>query len=187
MVSEIKLISQLGYIFFPEANWKIIKFMGTWEPYQSRPQELFPTSGLCYWLTPPTWSKLFKDPFQIFIYISYVLLTSTIFSHLSVINEDHSDNPETVIYELLGPTKLTMSGKYKDSDEVLKQEIRRLVPVATVLGGLTWGLLWILCEVLEVTGGGQGVLLIAETVYRIYEMWLHERKTYSTYRNMRVS
>ena len=185
MISEIKLISQLGYIFFPENKWRIIKFMGIWEQYQSR-QELYPISGLCYWLTPPTWSKLFKDPFQVFIYISYVLLTSTIFSHISVINEDHSDNPETVIYDLLGPTKLTMSGNHKDSDEVLKQEIRKLVPVAIVLGGLTWGLLWVLSDILEVAGGGQGMLLIAETIYRIYEMWLRECKTsYSSFKKMR--
>jgi protein transport protein SEC61 subunit alpha len=182
MVSEIKLLSQLGYIFFPEIDWRIVKFMGIWEQHQAR-QELIPISGLCYWLTPPTWSKLSRDPFQVFIYVSYVLLTSTIFSHISVINEDHSDNPETVIYELLGPTELTMSGKHKDSDEALKQEIRRLVPVATVLGGLIWGLIWILCDILEISGGGQGMLLIAETGYRIYEIWLKEHKT--TYNSMR--
>jgi protein transport protein SEC61 subunit alpha len=176
MTSEIKLISQLGYIFFPENNWRIIKFMGTWEQQQSR-QELSPISGLCYWLTPPTWLKLFKDPFQVFIYISYVLLTSTIFSYISVINEEHSDNPETVIFDLLGPTNLTISGNLKDSDEILKQEIRKLIPVATVLGGLTWGLLWVLSDILEVTGGGQGMLLLVETIYRIYEIWLREYKT----------
>jgi hypothetical protein len=51
-------------------------------------------------LLKPLWSKLSKDHFQIFIYVSYVVLTSTIFSHLSVINDDHSDNPETVMNHL---------------------------------------------------------------------------------------
>jgi preprotein translocase subunit SecY len=64
----------------------------------------------------------------------------------------------------------------------LRQEIRRVVPVATVLGGLTWGLLWILSDILEVTGGGQGMLLIAETAYRIYEASLADRKKAVTVR-----
>jgi preprotein translocase subunit SecY len=166
-------LSQLKYIFFPELNWRILNFLGTWKQSQSL---LIPVSGVCYWLTPPTWSKLFQDPLQVSVYSSYILLTSAIFSYLSVNKDDHKDNPETVIDELLGPTDLTMAGKFKDPDEALRQEIRRVVPVATVLGGLTWGLVWILSDILEVTGGGHGMLLIAETAYRIYEASLADRK-----------
>jgi preprotein translocase subunit SecY len=168
------MLSQVKHIFFSELNWRVLNFLGTWQQSQSI---LIPVSGICYWLTPPTWSKLFKDPLQVSVYICYILLTSAIFSHLSVNKNDYEDNPESVIEDLLGPTDLTMAGKFEDSDEALRQEIRRVIPIATVLGGLMWGLIWILSDILEVTGGGQGMLLIAETIYRIYEAWVAEKKT----------
>jgi preprotein translocase subunit SecY len=173
------LVSQVRHIFFSELNWRVLNFLGTWQQSQSI---LIPVSGVCYWLTPPTWSKLFQDPLQVSVYIFYLLFTSVIFSYLSVYKNDYEDNPESVIDDLLGPTDLTMAGKFKDSDEALRQEIRRVVPIATVFGGLMWGLIWILSDMLGVIGGGQGILLIAETLYHIYEAWLADKKTVAAVR-----
>jgi hypothetical protein len=99
--------------------------------------ELVPVTWLCYSLTPPTWRTLSADRLRTFVYITYVLLTFPLFSRWAISGEDCNENPENVIADLLGPTKIN-PGYNGEPDETLRTELRRLVSIASILGG--WGL-----------------------------------------------
>ena len=167
--------SQLGHLLLLEISSKWFWFFGTWEQLQSKP-ELVATSGLCYWLKSPTLNTLRSDPFRAFVYIAFMLFTCALLSRLSIRNEECEENPEKVIYELLGPTHVTMAGvKDGDSDEALKREVARLVPVAAIFGGLVLGSISVICDIFGVIGGGQGMLLATSIMYGAYEMWKNEQ------------
>lgn len=97
-------------------------------------------------------------------------------SRWSIRDEDCEENPEKLIQDLLGPTHLTMAGvKGEDSDEALKKEVKRLVPVASILGGLVLGIICVVSEILGVIGGTQGMLIATSIMYSVYESWLKEQ------------
>jgi len=97
-------------------------------------------------------------------------------SHWSLRDEDCDENPEKLIQDLLGPTHITMAGvKGEDSDEALKKEVKRLVPVASTLGGLVLGTICVVSEILGVIGGAQGMLIATSIMYSVSESWLKER------------
>jgi hypothetical protein len=61
-----------------------------------------------------------------------------------------------------------------DSDEKLKEEIKRLVPMAAILGGLVLGCVCIVSDVFGVIGGAQGMLVATNIMYTHYEAWEKE-------------
>jgi len=106
-----------------------------------------------------------------------MLSVCAILSRWSIRDEDCEENPEKLIQDLLGPTHLTMAGvKGEDSDEALKKEVKRLVPVASTLGGLVLGIICVVSEVLGVIGGAQGMLIATSIMYSAYEAWLKEQR-----------
>ena len=169
---------QLAAILVPEIWLKWFWFLSVWEIHESKP-ELVPVSGFCYWLTPPTWRTLLTDPFRSFIYITSVLLTCALISRLSINNEDCEENPDNVTADLLGPTQVTLATvTASNPDEALRKEVQRLVPAASILGGLIMGCMYVVSDVFGVIGGGQGTLIITSILYGGYEMWLKEAKAY---------
>jgi protein transport protein SEC61 subunit alpha len=178
MVHQILFITQLGTIFSPEMWEKWFWFLGTWEMHEVK-AEFVPVTGLCYWLTPPTWRTLSADRLRTFVYITYVLLTCALFSRWAISNEDCDENPENVIADLLGPTQITLATLYRNPDEALKREVRRLVPTASILGGLALGCICVTSDVFGVIGGGQGMLVATSIIYKGYELWLKEQGGFS--------
>jgi len=97
-------------------------------------------------------------------------------SRWSIRDEGCEENPQKVIKDLLGPTHLTMAGiREGDPDEALEKEIKRLVPVASTLGGMAWGIICVVSEILGVIGGAQGTLIATSIIYSAYESWLEEQ------------
>jgi protein transport protein SEC61 subunit alpha len=66
-------------------------------------------------------------------------------------------------------------GKGHDSDEALRREVARLVPVAATLGGLILGVVCVLSDLLGVVGGAQGMLIASSIMYSVYESWSKEQ------------
>ena len=62
-----------------------------------------------------------------------------------------------------------------DSDDALKREVKRLVPVASTLGGMVWGIICVVSEILGVIGGAEGILIATSIMYSAYESWLKEQ------------
>jgi preprotein translocase subunit SecY len=60
-------------------------------------------------------------------------------------------------------------------NEELKREVRRLVPTASILGGLALGCICVTSDVFGVIGGGQGMLVTTNIIYKGYELWLKEQ------------
>lgn len=117
---------------------------------------------------------MLENPIQGFVYIGYILVTCIIATYRSVNDEEHEDNPHAVVDDLLGPTYLTMPGKHDDPDEALRIEVLRLMSAATILGALAMGIVCVACDILNIIGGGQNMLLVMDSVYRIYEEWYDE-------------
>lgn len=167
--------SQLAHLMFPKffANW--FWYLGIFEQHDSK-LELIPISGLCYWLTPPTLNTLTFDPFRVFVYIIYMLTACAFLSRISIRFESCEENPQRVIDDLLGPTHLTMAGvREGDSDEALKQEVNKLIPVAAILGGIALGVICVVSDILGVIGGAQGMLVATSIIYSAYDSWLTEQ------------
>jgi preprotein translocase subunit SecY len=139
-----------------------------------------PVAGLSYWLSPPTWRTLLTDQFRSFVYITYVLLTCATLSRLAIGDEECEENPDNVTADLLGPTQVTFASiTIPNPDAALKKEIQRLIPAASVLGGLVLGCIFVASDVFGVIGGGQGMLVTTSILYKGYEMWLKERKAFT--------
>jgi preprotein translocase subunit SecY len=88
-------------------------------------------------------------------------------------NSDN-DNSDTLIEDLLGATHLTMSGVKEDSDLALKKEVGRLVSAATILGGLSLGMICVFSDVVGVIGGAHGILVLSSILYSLSEQWKKE-------------
>jgi preprotein translocase subunit SecY len=176
-VHQILFVTQLGTILSPEIWGKWGWFFGVWEMHESH-AELVPVTGLCYWLTPPTWRTLSADRPRTFVYITYVPLTFALFSRWAVSGEDCDENPENVIADLLGPTQITLATN-GNRDENLRTEVWWLVPSASIFGGLTLGCVCITIDVFGVIGGGQEMLIATSVIYKGYELWLKEHVAFS--------
>jgi protein transport protein SEC61 subunit alpha len=147
-----------------------------WKQREESILKFVPISGLTYWLMPPTLSALSTEPFRVFVYFMYILCMCAFLSYKSIRGKDCRENPGNLIEDLLGPTHLTMAGiKQGDSDEALKKEVSRLVPVATILGGLILGMICVVSDMLGVIGGTPGMLISTSIFYNCYELWLKER------------
>jgi preprotein translocase subunit SecY len=118
------------------------------------------------------------DRLRIFVYITYVLLTSALFSRWAIGGEDCDENPENVIADLLGPTQITLA-TMGNPDETLRTEVRRLVPTASILGGLALGCVCVTSDVFGEIGGEQGMLVATSVIYKGYELWLKEHGAFS--------
>jgi preprotein translocase subunit SecY len=85
------------------------------------------------------------------------------------------ENAEDVAEDLIYASMITMAGRNDDSDAALKAELARVIPVASILGGVALGVVCVVSETVGVIGGGQGMVLSANIIYRWYEMGVKER------------
>ena len=81
----------------------------------------------------------------------------------------HSSS-QTLILLLLSPP-----ADHTNPDEALKREVRRLDPTASILGALALGYICVTSDVFGVIGGGQGMLVTMNIIYKGYELWLKEQ------------
>jgi preprotein translocase subunit SecY len=102
-----------------------------------------------------------------------MLVLCALFSCISAETSDLSAN--NVADGLIMFNKVTMAGQTRDSDLALRQELKRVVPVASILGGLVLGFICIVTDILGVIGGGQGMLLATNIIHGYYELGMNER------------
>jgi len=83
----------------------------------------------------------------------------------------------------LGPAKVAQqlmdSGMqipgYRRSGRPIESILKRYIPVVTVLGGITVGLVAGLADFFGVYGSGTGILLSVGIIYQYYELLMRER------------
>ena len=168
------LWSQLFHCFLPDFSFRYLWLLGIWEQHESK---LIPVAGLSYLLTPPTFDTLFTQCSHALIYTICMLGICIFISRQSIQDEDCEENPEKIIQDLLGPTYLTFAGPHEGNpDEALRKEVERLIPVASIFGGLTLGMICVVSDILGIIGGSQGMLVSMSIVSSINESWIKERK-----------
>jgi preprotein translocase subunit SecY len=64
---------------------------------------------------------------------------------------------------------------YRRSERPIEQILKRYIPVVTVLGGITVGLVAGISDFLGVFGSGTGILLSVGIIYQYYELLMRER------------
>jgi len=84
-----------------------------------------------------------------------------------------------MIKDLLGPTQIILATMDRNTDEALRIEVRRLVPIASILGGVALGCICVTSDVFGVIGGRPGMLLTTSIIYKGYELWLKEQGAFS--------
>lgn len=155
------------HMFIP-TTWKIFLILGNWT--EGGPLGYVPSGGLIYWLLPPFYFPDCKDRFRLCVYGAYIITSCVLAAWCTLQKEDHDYNPVKMAEDLLGPTGVTRAGKYsgewKDGDEALRSELQKVIPAATVVGGVILGTLCVFCDMLHLLGGGHsllGLTIIVET------------------------
>ena len=168
-------LTMFRQIFIP-TTWRILLKWGTWDS-GGEYLPMTPSGGLVYWFVPPYMFPTCLNPYRTWIYGIYIIGSCVISARCTITQDDHEYNPDKMVEDLLGPTGVTMAGKPDEkADDALRQELCRILPVATILGGLIVGSICVFCDVLNILGGGHAMLIGTSVVWSIYEMRKDEKK-----------
>lgn len=140
IVSYICTISQFAYNRF--ANSAIVRLLGVWEPHQTS-GHMSPVAGLSYYITSPYQaSDILKDPLQFIIYFIFILSSSAFLSKAWI--EFSGTSPKDVAKQMRDQNMI-MRGHREGS---MYKELKRIIPTAAALGGLTIGAISISADLL---------------------------------------
>ncbi|OWB56798.1 hypothetical protein B5S28_g2712 [[Candida] boidinii] len=162
LTSNIFIISQILYSRFP--NNLLVKLIGSWEPKPGS-QQLFASSGLVYFIQPPTsLTEALLDPIKTVIYVLFVLLTCAFFSKTWI--------------EVSGTSPRDVAKQFKDQGLVIAghretsvyKELKKIIPTAAAFGGACIGALSVISDLSGTLGSGTSILLAATTIYGYIEM-----------------
>ncbi|KAJ3350222.1 translocon subunit [Allomyces javanicus] len=167
LVSNVFLISQLLYNRFPDNL--LVRLLGVWKP-QEGTNHFFATSGLAYYLTPPS-SLLaaLTDPIHFALYTAILLSACALLSKAWI--EVSGSSPRDVARQLKDQG-LVIRG-YRDT--TMYKELKRVIPTAAALGGLCIGLLSVSADLLGAIGSGTGILLAVTIIYQYFELFAKEQ------------
>jgi preprotein translocase subunit SecY len=167
-VSVLRLTAITGYI---HTNWPSllrytpIRLLGTWTTSPLDNETPVPSTGLLSWLTPPE-PYLPSPPHNVELYTLTVVALSVFGTFLLLLNPDpHS----TTIHPCSCPRGVTLRGTTTDPDHSLQRLLRRTILPASALGATLIALLCVLADVLDVLGGGYGVLCCSGVFYALFE------------------
>lgn len=166
LTSNIFLISQSLYNQFPSNL--LIRMFGTWQSREGSSQ-LFATSGLAYYLQPPsTILEAIWDPIKTVFYIVFVVTASSLFAKTWA--EISGSSPKDVAKQFKAQS-ISIVGHREGS--VLK-ELKRIIPVAASVGGAVVGLIMVGSDLLGAFGNGTAILMAVATIQSYFEMMMEE-------------
>ncbi|CCE61907.1 hypothetical protein TPHA_0B02340 [Tetrapisispora phaffii CBS 4417] len=159
--SNIFLISQILYQRFPSNPF--VNLLGVWG-VKPGTQNQMALSGLAYYIQPPTsLMEIPLDPIKFVVYVSFVLGTCAIFSKTWI--EISGSSPRDVAKQFKDDG-LVINGKRESN---VYRELKRIIPTAAALGGITIGALSIGSDFLGTLGSGTSILMATTTIYGYYE------------------
>lgn len=181
---------------------KYFWWLGVWE-IKPTGQSLRPASGLIYWITAPdNFRSLRFVVYTLFILLSGAIsswvaildkeklenpdklaedllyangVTMDLKKRSNKKEDSEYGDPDQVDSEK-GDSEEKDLDETGDSDVLLKEEVKRLVPMAAIIGGLVLGFVCILSDIYGVIGGAQGMLVATNIMYAHYEAWEKESK-----------
>lgn len=169
LVSNIYFISQMMYLKSPGSIWS--KIVGSWAEAPTNADQLIPTGGLAYYVSPPTTlSAMFRDPFHAIFYLMFTLTACAIFGRMWT--------------EVSGTSVRDVARKMRESQIVMKghrdtataKVLSRYIPIAASLGGVCIGVLTVLADYMGAIGSGTGILLTVTIIYEFYEAFMAENQ-----------
>jgi len=169
LVSNLFIISQLLDSKF-HGNF-IIGLLGSWErvEYGGGAQSV-PTSGLCYYLSPPSsFFAMFDDPLHGLIYITFMLGSCALFSRLWI---SVSGSSAKDVAKQLRDQQMVIGGHREES---MEKVLNRYIPTAAAFGGLCIGALSVFADFLGAIGSGTGILLAVTIIYQYFEIFVKEQ------------
>lgn len=166
LTSNLMIISQLL-----SRRWEnnfLVRLLGQWSHDQ---QQTRPVGGLIYYLNAPaTFSDALADPFQLIVYIVYMLGACALISRLWI---EFSGSSARDVAKQLRDDGLTMKG-YRDT--ALIDVLNRYIPTAALFGGMCIGALTVFADFLGAIGSGTGILLAVTTIFQYFETIKKEKE-----------
>jgi preprotein translocase subunit SecY/protein transport protein SEC61 subunit alpha len=128
--------------------------------------------GLAHFMTPPNGIiNVGLEPLRAAGYLGILVAFCAVFSLIWL--EVGGLGPARVAKQLMD-SGMQIPG-YRRSERPIEQILKRYIPVVTVLGGITVGLVAGISDFLGVFGSGTGILLSVGIIYQYYELLMRER------------
>ncbi len=128
--------------------------------------------GLAHYMTPPNGLiNVAIEPLRAAGYLAILVAFCAVFSLIWL--EVGGLGPAKVARQLMD-SGMQIPG-YRRSERPIEQILKRYIPVVTVLGGITVGLVAGIADFLGVFGSGTGILLSVGIIYQYYELLMRER------------
>jgi len=128
--------------------------------------------GLAHFMTPPSGViNVGLEPLRAAGYLGILVAFCAVFSLIWL--EVGGLGPARVAKQLMD-SGMQIPG-YRRSERPIEQILKRYIPVVTVLGGITVGLVAGISDFLGVFGSGTGILLSVGIIYQYYELLMRER------------
>lgn len=103
------------------------------------------------------------------MYLVFILTSCALFSKTWI--EVSGSSPKDVARQLKDQ-QLTLPGHREGS---LYKELKRLIPMAALLGGFTIGGLSVIADLTKASGSGTGILLAVTIIYQYFEKFAKEQ------------
>lgn len=164
LTSNLLMISQM-LVRRWEDNF-FVRLLGRWSHDQ---QQTRPIGGLIYYLMAPgSLSAAMNDPFQLVVYVVFMLGSCALVSRLWI---EFSGTSARDVAKQLRDDGLTMKG-YRDT--ALIDVLNRYIPTAALFGGMCIGALTVFADFLGAIGSGTGILLAVTTIFQYFETFKRE-------------
>lgn len=163
---NVFLISQMLWIKWPKNLF--VRLLGDWSARPGQSQ-LFATSGLSYYIQPPTsLAEASLDPIKTIVYVLFVLGSCALFS--------------TTWIEISGTAPRDVAKQFKQEGLVIAgyregsayRELKKIIPIAAAFGGAAIGALLVVSDLVGTLGSGTSILLSVTTIYGYYELAVKE-------------
>lgn len=166
--ANVFMMSQSLYNQFPSNL--LVRMFGTWQSREGSSQ-LFATSGLAYYLQPP--SNIYEaiwDPIKTIVYLVFVVVASSLFAKTWA---EISGSAPKDIAKLFKAQSISIVGHREGS---VLRELRRIIPVAASVGGAVVGLIMVGSDLLGSFGNGTAILMAVTTIQSYFETIMEEGK-----------
>jgi len=166
LISNIYFASQIFYSNEPSNIFA--KILGVWERGENG--QTVPTSGLCYYLSPPTsMLSIIYDPFHFLFYLLFVCTACAVFSKAWT---EISHTTARDVARQLTQQQISVRGMREQATANL---LKRYIPIAAALGGMCIGLLTVVADLIGAIGSGTGILMAVTIIYDYYESYMKEQ------------
>ena len=181
LFANIYFFSQIIWNNFNQLNTNVfLNLLGTYIWAGNQPQ---PTGGLVYYvLAPRSILDVALNPTRAIIFALIMVTFCVVFSLTWL--EVGGLGPATVAKQLVD-SGMHIPG-YRRSTRPIEEVLKRYIPVVTVLGGITVGLIAAIADFFGVFGTGMGVLLSVGIIYQYYQQLMQERvaEMYPAFRSL---